>query len=317
MMRQAGRYLPEYREIRKRHTFLEMCNTPQLAAEVTLQPLRRFDFDAGIIFSDILIFLPAMGLEIDFPEGGPRLANPVGSAADVAKLRSLDAEAAIPQVYEAIRICVRELDAKTPLLGFCGAPFTLACYAIVGRGSKDWSAAKAFLYREPEAGKQLLDKLADANIAHLGAQIDAGAAAVQIFDSWAGVLSRDDFDAFSKPYLSRIVSAVRTKGVPVLVFARGVPPEWLDGIGADIYNLDWRSDLPAAYKVLQPAGVQGNLDPALLLGPRERAMAQARAIAESMADADRYVFNLGHGVLPQTDPDTVAAVIDAVHEVNR
>jgi uroporphyrinogen decarboxylase len=314
LMRQAGRYLPEYREVRSRHSFLDMCLVPDVAAEVTLQPIRRFGMDAAIIFSDILIFLPEMGLEVDFPGGGPQVAHPIQSAPDVDRLSVFDPGRGIPQVYEAIRRTTAALGDRTPLIGFCGAPFTLACYAIEGKGSKDWSHAKAFLYRQPGASARLLDLLADAGIAHLNAQVAAGAKAVQIFDSWAGVLSRRDFELFGKPYLARIVAGVRRPGLPVIVFARGVPPAWLQGIGADLYNLDWRSDLREAYELLAPAGVQGNLDPAFLLGPRERALAETRRILEAMNGVHRFVFNLGHGVLPQTDPDTVKAVIDTVHE---
>jgi len=314
MMRQAGRFLPEYRDVRSRHSFMEMCLKPEVAAEVTLQPVRRFGMDAAIIFSDILIFLPAMGLNVIFPEGGPRIENVIKSAADIDALRPIEPQAAIPQVYEAIRICVDELAERTPLIGFCGAPFTLACYAIEGKGSKDWSYTKAFMYREPEAATALLEKLAEASIAHLIAQLDAGARAVQIFDSWAGVLSREDFEAWGKPYLKRIVDGVRRPDVPVIVFARGVPFQWLEGIGADLYNLDWRVRLSEAYDALKPAGVQGNLDPAFLLGPPDRAVSETRRILREMKDIPRYVFNLGHGVLPPTPPDTVKAVVEAVHE---
>lgn len=317
MMRQAGRFLPEYREVRSKHSFMEMCLKPEVAAEVTLQPIRRFGMDAAIIFSDILIFLPAMGLNVIFPEGGPRIENKIESVADVERLVPIVPEEAIPQMYEAMRITVRELGEKTPLIGFCGAPFTLSCYAIEGKGSKDWSYTKAFMYRHPEAATMLLEKLTEASIAHLNAQLDAGARAVQIFDSWAGVLSRNDFEAWGKPYLSRIVAEVRRPGVPVIVFARGVPFEWLHDIGADMYNLDWKTDLAAAYQSLSPAGVQGNLDPAFLLGPPERAVAETRRILESMRGMNRFVFNLGHGVLPPTSPETVQAVVETVHAHDR
>lgn len=314
MMRQAGRFLPEYREVRKDHSFLEMCFTPELAAEVTLQPIRRFDMDAAIIFSDILVFLPAMGLNVDFPTGGPQISNPIGGREDVSRLVPANPEEAIPTVYEAIRICVDELGGKKPLIGFCGAPFTLACYAIEGRGSKTWSDAKAFLYQEPDAARELLDKLTTASILHLQAQVAAGAAAVQVFDSWAGVLGREDFNLYCKPYLSRIVKALKPSGVPVLLFARGVNPAWLAGIGADMYSFDWQTDLQDAFEAVGPAGVQGNLDPALLLGPRSNAVDAARKLVRSMAGINQYVFNLGHGVMPKTEPDTVKAVIDAVRE---
>jgi uroporphyrinogen decarboxylase len=314
MMRQAGRYLPEYREVRARHSFLDMCLKPEVAAEVTLQPVRRFGMDAAIIFSDILIFLPAMGLRVAFPEGGPRVEKPITSESDVHRLRPLDTQAAIPQVYDAIRLCISELDERTPLIGFCGAPFTLACYAIEGKGSKDWSHAKAFMYREPAAANHLLGKLAEAAAAHLNAQIDAGAHVVQIFDSWAGALNRNDFEMWCKPYLRQIVNAVRRPDVPVIVFARGVSPEWLDGIGADMYSMDWRTSLGDASHVLRPAGVQGNLDPAFLLASQETVVAETHRILHEMKGVNRFVFNLGHGVLPSTPVDAVQAVVDTVHE---
>jgi uroporphyrinogen decarboxylase len=313
MMRQAGRYLPEYRALREQHTFLEMCRRPEVAAAVTLQPLRRFDLDAAIIFSDILIFLPALGLDVDFPAGGPVVARPIAAARDIARLRPLEAERDLAQVYQAIRLCVQELAGAKPLIGFCGAPFTLACYAIEGGGSTAWPRVKAFIHDSPALMGRLLDGLADAAAAHLQAQLDAGADAVQIFDSWAGLLGRDDFERYSKPYLTRLVASARRPGAPVIVFARGVPAAWLPGIGADMYNLDARADLRDAYRVLKPAGVQGNLDPALLLRPAATAVAEAVRLVVSMAGVERYVFNLGHGVPPQTPPETIEAVVEAVH----
>jgi uroporphyrinogen decarboxylase len=313
MMRQAGRYLPEYREVRAKHTFLEMCHTPEVAAEITLQPLRRFDLDAAIIFSDILIFLPAMGMPVDFPTGGPVVERPIASAADVDKLGPLDPKKHIPEVYDAISLTAEKLAGERPLIGFCGAPFTLACYAIEGKGSKEFAGARSFMHQNPEATKMLLDKLADAAFLHLAAQVEAGASVVQIFDSWAGLLSRADFDEFAKPYLTRVVERARPLGVPIIAFARGISAPWLDGIGADVYSIDWRDDIRAAYDAVGGAGVQGNLDPVLLLASKEKAVASAQEICRSMAGIDRYIFNLGHGVLQHTPPENVQAVIRAVH----
>jgi len=313
MMRQAGRYLPEYREVRAKHSFLEMCHSPEVAAEITLQPLRRFDLDAAIIFSDILIFLPAMGMPVDFPKGGPVVEQPITSAADVDKLGPLDPKKHIPEVYDAISLTVDKLAGEKPLIGFCGAPFTLACYAIEGKGSKEFAGARTFMHQNPEATKTLLDKLADAAVLHLAAQVEAGASVVQIFDSWAGLLSRADFDLFAKPYMARIVEKARPLGVPIIAFARGIPAPWLDGIGADVYSCDWREDIRASYDALSGAGVQGNLDPVLLLASKEKAVASAQEICRSMTGIDRYIFNLGHGVLQHTPPDNVNAVIEAVH----
>jgi len=315
LMRQAGRYLPEYREIRKLHTFLEMCHTPEVVAEVTLQPVRRFDLDAAIVFSDILVFLPALGLPEEFPEGGPKVSRPIGSPEDVERLGSLDPGRHIPEIYDAVSLCVERLDGSHPLFGFCGAPFTLACYAIEGQGSKEFARARAFLLRHERAGHQLLDKLAESAAAHLVAQVKAGATAVQVFDTWAGLLGRRDFDEFSRPYLERIVTAVKPLGVPVFVFARGVPAAWQAGLGAHVHSLDWRADLAESRRVLAPAGLQGNLDPVLLASSKLRAVATATAMCEEMRDTQAYVFNLGHGVLPETPVENVAAVIDAVHAV--
>lgn len=314
-MRQAGRYLPEYRAIRQKNSFLDMCHTPELVAEVTLQPVRRFDLDAAIVFSDILVFLPAMGLPVDFPEGGPRLRQTIGSARDVVRLTLHDPTWQLQEIYEGVSLCADKLDGTLPLFGFCGAPFTLACYALEGQGSKEFSAARMFLHKQEAAAHQLLDKLAESAARHLVAQVHAGATAVQIFDSWAGLLGKDDFDQFCRPYIQRIVAAVKPLGVPVFVFARGVPAAWQVDLGAHVYSLDWKADLPESRRVLAPAGVQGNLDPVLLASSKSHASAKATAMCESMREVPSYVFNLGHGVLPATPVEHVAAVIDAVHAV--
>lgn len=314
-MRQAGRYLPEYRAIRQKHNFLEMCHTPELAAEVTLQPVRRFDLDAAIVFSDILVFLPAMGLAVEFPEGGPRVSQPIRTSDDVERLLPLDAGRQLPEIYEAVSLCADRLEGTLPLFGFCGAPFTLACYMLDGQRSKEFAAARSFLHRHEEAARTLLEKLAESAAQHLIAQVKAGATAVQIFDSWAGLLGKDDFDEYCHPYIGRIVAAVKPLGVPVFVFARGVPPAWLAGLGAHVYSLDWRADLAEARRVLAPAGVQGNLDPVLLASSKLSAVAAATAVCQSMRDVPSYVFNLGHGVLPDTPVENVSAVIEAVHAV--
>jgi uroporphyrinogen decarboxylase len=315
LMRQAGRYLPEYRALRQKHSFLEMCHTPEVAAEVTLQPVRRFDLDAAIVFSDILVFLPSMGLPVEFPEGGPRVSTPIRTPEDAARLSPLDTSRHIPEIYEAVSLCADRLGGTIPLFGFCGAPFTLACYAIEGQGSKEFSKARAFLHRHEEAGRRLLAQLADSAANHLAAQVRAGANVVQVFDTWSGLLSRDDFEQFSRPYIERIVAAVKPLGVPVFVFARGVPAAWQVGMGAHVYSLDWRADLVEARGLLSPAGVQGNLDPVLLASSKSKSAAAATAICESMRDAEAFIFNLGHGVLPETPVENVAAVLDAVHAV--
>jgi len=271
--------------------------------------------DAAIIFSDILVFLPALGLEVEFPEGGPEVKTPIASTEDVERLGGLDPERDIPQVYEAVAMCADALGGSLPLFGFCGAPFTLACYAIEGKGSKEFASARGFLHRHEEAAHTLLTKLAEAASAHLAAQVRAGASAVQVFDTWAGLLSRRDFDLFSRPYLARIVKQAKTLGVPVFVFARGVPAAWQADLGAHVYSLDWRADLREARAALAPAGLQGNLDPVLLASSKVRAVEEAMALGESMSGVANYIFNLGHGVLPHTPVENVAAVLEAVHSV--
>ncbi|MCR4317287.1 MAG: uroporphyrinogen decarboxylase [Planctomycetes bacterium] len=311
MMRQAGRYLPEYRKTRERHTFLEMCHNPELAAEVTLQPIRRYGFDAAILFSDILVFLPFMGLDVAFPETGPKIAKPVKSAADVDALTDFDGPDCLSFQADALRLVKKELPENVALIGFAGAPFTLACYAVNGRGSKDWSETKSFLYANPEAGRKLLEKLSNGVIASLDVQIDAGAEVVQIFDSWAGVLSREDFEEFSKPFLTRITKHVKSRGVPIIQFARGIPSGWQTGCEPTAFQIDYVENIAEAAGNLAPRPVQGNLDPATLLAGREVAVAKTAAILEKMRGKP-FIFNLGHGVIKETDPDVIAAVVDRI-----
>jgi uroporphyrinogen decarboxylase len=234
----------------------------------------------------------------------------------VERLGPIDTGRQLPEIYEAVSLCADRLDGALPLFGFCGAPFTLACYALEGQGSKEFATARGFFHRQERAGHLLLEKLAAAAATHLIAQVKAGASAVQIFDTWAGLLGRNDFDEFSRPYIERIVAAVKPLGVPVFVFARGVPAAWQCGLGAHVHSLDWRADLVEARRVLAPVGVQGNLDPVLLSSSMTRAVTSATSICESMRDCPAYVFNLGHGVLPETPVENVAAVIAAVHAVN-
>lgn len=316
-MRQAGRYLPEYREVRAKTTFLGLCKTPELAAEVTLQPLRRFPLDAGIIFSDILVPVEAMGVPLEFDEG-PHLPKPVRSLSDIEALTVPDPSAKMTFVADAIRIVRREMPDR-PLLGFAGAPFTLASYMIEGGGSSNYAETKRFLYNEPKAARLLLEKIAKTVAVHLVAQIEAGASAVQIFDSWAGYLSRDDYLNFALPYTVQIIDEVKPKGVPVILFAKGAHacfPE-LAQAGADVLGVDWTSPLD---RVREETGekvvLQGNLDPCALFGPIERIEREVQRIVNEMQGAKGHVFNLGHGVLPQTNPEHVAALVDAVHRIS-
>ena len=312
MMRQAGRYLPEYMELRRQFGFLERCYNPEIATEITLQPLRRFPFDAGILFSDILLPLHSMGADLHFREGkGPQIDNPVRSVEDVAALKDFEPERDLPAPMEAIRLCRERTD--KPILGFAGAPFTLACYLIEGGGSKDWHQTKRFMWSKPEAFKQLLDKLAVAVGKHLQAQINAGALAVQLFDTWAGALSRADYVEFALPAVQTVFSMV--SGAPTLYFSRDSNCflDYYPQVGADAYALDWRADWSQARRVLGDAPLQGNLDPIALQAPPEIIRQKVHQILREAGPVG-HIFNLGHGCTPQTPIEGVQAALDAVHE---
>jgi uroporphyrinogen decarboxylase len=313
IMRQAGRYLPEYRAVRKGATFEEMCKKPELAIEVTLQPIRRYGFDASIVFSDILIPLEPMGVPFHIEEKeGPVLEKPIRSVSDIDQLRSFDPEE-LGFVLEAIRGLCREL--KVPLIGFAGAPFTLASYLLEGGSSKNFIKIKSFLFQEPEAAHRLLSLVAENIGRYLNAQIAAGATAVQIFDSWAGQLSPEDFETFALPYAKRVVELVRPSGVPIIYFCKGGSP-WLlqsRAVGADVVGLDFHCRLGEARALLgDKTAVQGNLDPCALFLPREQVAERAREILRQNAGRPGHIFNLGHGVLPPTNPDHVATLVETV-----
>jgi uroporphyrinogen decarboxylase len=313
LMRQAGRYLPEYRQVRAGVSFLELCKTPKLAVEVTLQPIRRFDFDAAIMFSDLLVPLEAMGLAVEFTDQGPRLPEPVRAAADLARLAPFDPEARTGFVLETIAGARRELG-DTPLIGFAGAPFTVATYAIEGKTSKSFSETKRFFYRDPEAAHRLLALIADATRDYLAAQIGAGAQAVQIFDSWVGVLSAEDFETFALPPTAALVASLRATGVPVIYFGNGAAAilDRVARVGADVYGVDWRLPIDEARARLGGArAVQGNLDPSVLLGPTEEIERRARDIVRRGGKRG-HIFNLGHGIYPETPIEAVTALAAAV-----
>ena len=309
-MRQAGRYLPEYREVRSRVSFLELCHNPELACEVTLQPLRRFGFDAGIIFSDILLPLEAMGADLTFRPGeGPRIHNPVRSREDVAALKGIDPVVDLPSPLKAIALT--DAAAGVPILGFAGAPFTLACYLVEGSGSKNWATVKSMMWNDPEGFTTLLNKLADVVAAHLQAQVEAGAAAVQLFDTWAGALSTDDFRRFALPAARRALQGV--EGI-TLYFTKDASPflPLLSEVGASGIGLDWRTDMARARKLLgEDVPVQGNLDPIALHAPPEAITRMTREIIAA-AGPKGHVFNLGHGCIPSTPIEGVQAAVDAV-----
>ncbi len=315
IMRQAGRYLPEYRAVREKHSFMEMCKTPELAAEVSHQPVERLGVDAAIIFSDILLPLEAMGLPVEFTEKGPKLAQPIRSLADIVNLGIPDPAEDLPFVAEAIRILAQRLDGKVPILGFSGAPFTLAAYAVDGGGSKDYAQTKKLLMTEPKAFGLLLDKLAETIARSLEAQIKAGASIVQIFDSWGGVLSEAAYREFALPATRKAIEAVKTRtGVPVIYYLGGGPHLLTPMVrtGADVLSLDWRLDLG---KVLDRHGkkvaVQGNLDPTLLYADPARIRAEVAKIRASIANRPGHIWNLGHGILPDIPVAHAQAFVEA------
>jgi uroporphyrinogen decarboxylase len=324
MMRQAGRYLPQYRAVRAKTTFLGLCKSPELASEVTLQPIDEFGFDAAIIFSDILIPLEAMGLPLEFTEDGPHLPSPVRQDADVARLGIADPEDGMPFVMEAIRRTVKGLGGRAPLIGFCGAPFTLASYAVEGGGSKNYTHLKKMMFARPDAAHALLGKVARTVSEFLRAQVAAGCEAVQIFDTWAGILSPRDFEEFALRYVRAIIADLRSApewaggGPPIIYYpANGVSPylELVATAGADVIGIDWRIDLELARRRLgMGLAVQGNLDPSALFLPPAAIESRVKTILEQGRVAPGHIFNLGHGVLPETDPEHVRTMIRAVHE---
>jgi uroporphyrinogen decarboxylase len=327
MMRQAGRYLPQYLAVRAKVTFLELCKTPELACEVTLQPIDEFGFDAAILFSDILIPMEAMGMELVFEaDGGPKLPRPVRDRAGVDALVVPDPEDTLPFVLDAVRLIRKRLAGRVPLIGFAGAPFTLATYAVEGGGSKSYPHTKALMYKDPAAAHALLDKLAACCATYLEAQVAAGAQAVQIFDSWAGILSPRDFREFALRYARQVIDLLRASptwragGVPIIYFANGCAP-YLDDYassGADVLGVDWRVDIgEVRRRVGNGVALQGNLDPTCLFLPPDALRERVREVLDSHGPGPGHVFNLGHGVLPSTNPEHVRVMVQAVRELSR
>jgi len=325
IMRQAGRYLPEYRATREQAgDFLTLCKTPELACEVTLQPLRRFDLDAAIIFSDILTIPDAMGLELSLEEGrGPVFARPVRDAAAIDALRAPDPETELGYVMEAIRLTRRELDGKVPLIGFSGSPWTLATYMVEGQSSREFSTIKRLVYDQPALAHRLLEVVADSVAAYLNAQIAAGAQAVMLFDTWGGVLTPRDYRDFSLDYMRRIIAALNRHAeghaVPVILFTKG-GGDWLEDIaasGCDAAGLDWTVDIGAARsRVGSRVALQGNMDPNMLYASPARIRREVTEILAAYGSGPGHVFNLGHGIHPAIDPEHVSVLVDAVHELS-
>jgi len=320
MMRQAGRYLPEYREIRKKHTFLEMCKTPEVAAEVTIQPVRRYEIDAAIIFADILLPLEPMGIGLEFSKGeGPVIHNPVRTMADVEKLKPIDAASQIDYLMKAIKIVLKELNGKVPLIGFTGAPFTLASYIIEGGGSRNYEHAKAMMFSQPRTWHKLMEHLTGVIINYLNAQIDTGVQAVQIFDSWVGALGPSDYREFVLPHQKKVIAGIK-KTVPIIHFAHGASHllEMVSEAGGDVIGLDWRCDLDAAWnRVGFDKAVQGNLDPISLFGSKEFIRKRTKEIIDRAGGRNGHIMNLGHGILQQTLLDHAEEFINATHELSK
>jgi uroporphyrinogen decarboxylase len=317
-MRQAGRSLPEYRRVREGISMLDSCTRPELVTEITLQPLRRYDVDAAILYSDIVVPLRAVGVDVDIKPGvGPVVGQPFRDQADVARLRPLSPDD-VPYITAAVRSLTGEL-AGRPLIGFAGGPFTLASYLIEGGPSKNHDRTKALMYGDPELWHALLGRLADIAISFLRVQVAAGASAVQLFDSWAGAVSPADYRQAILPHTSRIFAALAASGVPRIHFGVGTGEllGLLGEAGADVVGVDWRVPLDEAARRVGPGtALQGNLDPAVLLAPWDVVAARAREVLAAGRSADGHVFNLGHGVLPETSPDTLARLTDLVHEAS-
>jgi uroporphyrinogen decarboxylase len=319
-MRQAGRYMREYRQLRERYSLLDLCRTPELAAEVTLQPVRRLDVDAAILFSDLLLPFEPMGIRFDFVRGeGPAIENPIESDADIARLRSFDPREALGHVLDTIREVKRSLSGRVPLIGFAGAPFTLASYAIEGGHSTSFSRTKALMYGAPAAWHRLADLLAGLMADYLTAQIEAGVDAVQVFDSWVGALNARDYREFILPHSRRLLSAVSGR-VPAIHFGVGTGAilAELREAGGDVVGVDWRTPLDEAWKRIGfDRAIQGNLDPTLLLGPLDRVLAGADEVLARAGGRPGHIFNLGHGILPTTPLEHVQALARYVHQRTR
>ncbi|HKV44526.1 MAG TPA: uroporphyrinogen decarboxylase [bacterium] len=317
LMRQAGRYLPEYRAIRERLGLLELCKTPEAAAEVTLLAVDRLQVDAAIIFADILLVVEPLGVGLEFVGGeGPVIERPVRTPADADRLRGVDPAESLAFVFEAVRLAKRGLAGRVPLIGFAGGPFTVASYLVEGHSSRDFLATKTLMYRHPATWGALMDALTSLTIGYLNGQIAAGADAVQLFDSWIGCLSPDDYRRFVLPHVRRLFRAL-TPGVPAIHFGTGTAGllELMPEAGGDVIGVDWRVDLGEAWRRLGAAvGVQGNLDPALLLADPDEIRRGVRAVLSSAAGRPGHIFNLGHGVLPNTPWRHAAAMVEFVHE---
>ncbi len=320
-MRQAGRCLAEYRELRKRYDILTMAKTPELCAQVTLMPVKEFHVDAAVLYADIMLPLEGMGVSLEIqPDVGPIIHNPIRSMQDVNVLRIIDAEESTSFVMQAIRLVCRELEGKQAVIGFSGAPFTLACYLIEGRPSRDYALAKSLMYGQPEIWHALMNKLTEVVSRYLLAQISAGVDAVQLFDSWVGSLAPSVYKQFVQPYSQQIFEVVKQTATPAIHFGTGAASllELMTEAGGDIISIDWRMDLDTAWeRIGYDRGIQGNLDPTLLLTPWNVIEKGMQDVLSRAANRPGHIFNLGHGVLADTPPDMLCRLVDAVHESTR
>lgn len=321
IMRQAGRYLPEYRAVREKADFLTMCKTPELAAEITVQPVDIIGVDAAIIFSDILIIPEAMGLVLEMHEGkGPIFHNPVRDEADAKKLKKIAPEKDLKFVLDAVSLTKKELNGRVPLIGFSGSPWTLLTYMVEGKGSKIFAHVKKLIYNNPRLAHQLLEKLSEAVAEYLSAKIEAGVNAVQIFDTWGGILSQHDFKEFSLTYIEQVISKLKRNNEPIIVFAKGVHFN-LNGLadcGADVIGLDWTMDIGEVRKSIgNKVALQGNLDPTVLFAEKDIIKNETKRVLASYGNGTGHIFNLGHGILPNTDPEKAKALVQFVKEESK
>jgi uroporphyrinogen decarboxylase len=321
IMRQAGRYLPEYRKVREKADFLTLCKTPELASEVTIQPVDIIDVDAAILFSDILVVPEAMGMPLELIESkGPCFHEPIRSENDVDSLAITDVLEKLNYVFEAIRLTKKELNGRVPLIGFSGSPWTLATYMVEGKASKNFRFIKSFVYQNPKLAHKMLEKIAIVVTAYLEAKIDAGCDAVQIFDTWAGILSPWDFREFSLKYINYIVERLVRKNVPIIVFAKGASHSYdeIASFGCNVVGIDWVSDIGKVRKQIgDRVAIQGNMDPTVLFAPLSKIEEEIKNILERYGGGSGHIFNLGHGILPETPVENVKFFVHKVKELSR
>jgi len=318
-MRQAGRYLPEYRAIRERTDFLTLCKTPEFASEVTVQPVDIIGVDAAILFSDILVIPEAMGMQLEIIESkGPTFDDPVRTADDLRRLNTENLNDRLGYVFDAIKLTKKKLAGRVPLIGFSGAPWTLATYMVEGKGTRNFDVVKRFMYDEQQAAHQLLQLLAEAVVDYLNAKLRAGCDAVQIFDTWAGILSPTDLDGFSLRYIRYICERLETNGAPVIVFAKGVNDlEKLAGLKCDVIGIDWTMDIARARAVLgETKAIQGNLDPCVLFASKDKIKQETDRVLSGFGEGPGHIFNLGHGILPNTPPENARYLVSCVKELS-